>query len=83
MRCGANGGTVAFDCKSAFNTSRSTILPGNNHQHPRSSSLNTRKPKQKLMSKRKDKEKNYVDKNEEKEEEASTAAAQCTVKKFQ
>lgn len=55
VRCGANGGTVALDCKSAVSTSRSTILPGNNHQHPRSSSLNTRKPKQKLMSKRRDK----------------------------
>lgn len=47
--------TVAFNCKSAVSTSRSTIQPGNNHQHPRSSSLNTRKPKQKLMPIRKEK----------------------------
>lgn len=44
---------VALNCKSAVSTSCSTIQTSNNHQHPRSSSLNTRKPKQKLMSNRK------------------------------
>lgn len=78
--------TVALNCKSAVSTSRSTIPPSNNHQHPRSSSLNTRKPKQKLMSKEEEKKhgmhKTEQTKREKNIEKNRTKATTCRNRRF-